>query len=166
MSFIRPELRDGLVRWREVIIATGAAGFGLLLYSQGGYVFGVLGILLMIGGGAGVWVALRRMRFAADGSAPGLVEIDEGRITYLGPYGGGVAELDLLTRILINHDTAQPGWVLHSGDGSVLTVPLAAEGAEALFDALSALPGFSARTALRARSDEANAQTPVWSKDL
>ena len=164
MSFIRPELRRNLNRWREVIVAIAAVGLGALIYGMGGILFAVLGLAAAGFGLAGLWVALRRMRFAADGSAPGLVEIDEGRITYLGPYGGGVAELDLLSRVLINHDTAQPGWVLHSADGSVLTVPLGADGAEALFDALSALPGFSPGAALRARADLSGRQIPVWQR--
>ena len=41
--------------------------------------------------------AWRRLRFAQGGEAPGVVEVDEGQIGYLGPgIGGFVALLDLV----------------------------------------------------------------------
>jgi len=91
MSFVRPELRAALWRWREVIAGFAVAGFGAWLAMLGGYFFYGLGGLVAVLGLALAWVAWRRARFHGQGAAPGVVEVTEGQITYLAASGGGFA---------------------------------------------------------------------------
>ena len=47
--------------------------------------------------------ALRRLRFARDPAAPGLIEVDEAQITYLSSLGGGAVSLAELAEIRAMH---------------------------------------------------------------
>ncbi|MEL6520124.1 MAG: hypothetical protein AAFQ66_04125 [Pseudomonadota bacterium] len=160
MSFVREEVRVLFVRWQEVLAALALVLIGLFVATRGGFfLVGVGGVLLALGS-LWAWVAYRRLAFLAKGDAPGLVEIDEGEITYLAPYGGAQMELDGISRVLI--DPARACWILESNETAPLSIPLEAKGAATLFDALCSLPGFSAQTALQARS--AKARVLVWER--
>ena len=140
---IRPDLRDRLLRWSEP--ASGAAFLmaGFWIATRGGWLLAAFGAG-MVGLGAG-WVVLglRRMRFQGFGDAPGLVELDEGRITYLGPQIGGSISLADLTEIRLLALRGRRVWRLRQSDGQALLVPVDAAGADLLFDAFASLPGLS-----------------------
>ncbi|MCV2867189.1 hypothetical protein OEW28_00930 [Defluviimonas sp. WL0002] len=141
MSFIRPELQKGLWRWREVLFAAGLVAVALWITRLGGYVFIPLGLVLgALGLGWGA-VAVRRLRFARTVDAPGMVEIDEGQIGYLGPTFGGYVALRELTEIRLIDIHGKRHWRLRQADGQVLLIPIAAAGADRLHDAFAALPG-------------------------
>ncbi|NUB44275.1 hypothetical protein GEU84_007765 [Fertoebacter nigrum] len=155
MTVLRPEALATLHRWREVIAAAVVAVLGLWLASQGGLLLIPLGLALAALAAFYGLLALRRMRFAQSTTAPGLVEVDEGQIGYMGPsFGGFVALPDLAElRLLTLH--GQRMWRLKQQDGQVLLIPVAAAGAERLFDAFATLPGMDTQALVAALSPAA-----------
>ncbi len=162
-GLLRPEALAALARWREVAGTLAFAGFGLWVTSFGGWFFLGVGLLLALAGLWGAVIALRRMRFRRDVEQPGIVEIDEGQVRYLGPYGGGIAALPEVVELELLSDLAgRRWWRLREAGGNVIAIPAAAEGADQLFDAFARLPGLSP-TALLAALDEPRGKTVrVW----
>ncbi|TYB82049.1 hypothetical protein [Maritimibacter fusiformis] len=164
MSFIRPEAIAGLKRWRGVI----AAGFVLALGLWWGLTsLGLIrwiGWVLAIFGGAAVWTGIQRARFRGGHGGVGVVAVDERQIAYLAPVGGGFASIEALTEVAIAPDrSGLPVWRFRSGM-ELLTIPAAAEGTEALFDALTALPGVDIEAAIRASRTRPDRTVVIWSK--
>ncbi len=96
MSFLSPQAQSFLTRWREAAAAGLLGLIGVRLLWQGGYFLGPLGTAVLVLALGWLTLAVRRMQFQRAGDAPGLVEIDEGQIGYLGPtFGGYVAVADL-----------------------------------------------------------------------
>jgi hypothetical protein len=138
---IRPAAQAALWKLREVFAAAGLAAVGLWLVALGGYVlvpFG--GAVAVVAAGFGV-LAWRRMRFAQSGDAPGVVEFDEGQVSYFGPDTGGAVALRELVELRLLVLAGRRVWRLKQQDGQALLIPVSALGAERLFDAFAALPG-------------------------
>ncbi len=163
MSFVRPEIARALSRWSEVLAAATVAGLGAWLASLGGPVMLVLGgATLVVSLALGV-IAWRRMRFRLDVEAPGIVTVDEGRIAYFGPITGGVVALSDLVEIeVIDVAGNRRCWRLRQSDGQMLLVPLAANGAAALYDHFATLPGMEARSLLAALEGDAVTARRIW----
>lgn len=138
MSLIRPEIILTLRRWSEVLTGLGVALFGLwALQARDAFFQGLAGLVILAGIALAV-IGWRRMRFHRDETAPGVVQIVEGQISYYGPTDGGfVAVNDLVELHLVN---AGASWLLIAQDGTRLEIPVAATGADALFDAFTRLP--------------------------
>lgn len=167
MSFVRPEVTALLGRWAEVLGAGGAGLLGIWIITWGGYFFGGLGTALVVAASAFGVVALRRMRFRMGVDAPGVVEIDEGKIGYLGPVFGGYMGLsDLAELQVLDVAGRRRCWRLKAADGQALLIPFAAEGAAALFDAFAALPGAEPRRLLRAADMPAPDPVTLWRRPL
>ncbi|MFD1912708.1 hypothetical protein [Halodurantibacterium flavum] len=165
MSFLRPEVAAALHRWREVIAAGGAGLVALWFIARGGWLLPGIGIVLLLAAAGFGLVALRRLRFARPVAAPGVVEVLEGQIAYLAPEGGGWVALSELAELGLSGG-AHPRWHLRQRDGRRLEIPVAAAGAERLFDVFTALPGLEARRLLRAL-DQAPDQAPdQWGPGL
>ncbi|NNU79675.1 hypothetical protein HMH01_04395 [Halovulum dunhuangense] len=169
---IRPKAIATLSRWSEPAIYAGAGAVGALLLVRGVQ----LGGWLVMGFGAGI-VALsalaglawyRRTRFQGGGTGAGLVEIDERRVGYLGPEGGGFVDLDALSRLdlLTPGDPGDAVWVLTHDDGLPLRIPLGARGAGRLVDVFSALPGIRMDAALAALEARRAQRVAVWRRSL
>ena len=146
---IRPEARALLRRWGEVLATLAVAGLGVWWAMTGiglprwlGWATAALGAGLSFG-------AIQRARFTRTDitPAPGIVELDEGEIRYLGPRGGGVVALDAILALSLSADSRF--WLVESADGTVLVIPRAATGSAALFDAFAALPGLDMTRLLR-----------------
>lgn len=163
---IRPELAEKLRPWAETLAALATAGFGLWVFSLGGWIFWPLGALIAAAALAWALDARRRMRFHSDASAPGLVELDEGAIRYLSPdriLGGEIALRDL-SEIRLLRLNGRAHWRLKSLDGQALLVPLDAAGAENLASAFAALPGLDmGRLAAALAARGVTVQT-LWSR--
>lgn len=156
---IRPEIRDGAWRWREVIAALAFAALGLWI---GVISFGIMvwiGFAMAALGAALAVSAAQKVRFKSDGDGPGVVTLDERRVTYLGPLDGGVADLDLMVQLDL---TPAPAWRLINGDGHYVDIPTNAMGVEALFDAFTALPGLKTEYMLSVLSRTRPAHMTVW----
>ncbi|GEM_PF-56580 len=166
-AMIRPELRRWALRHSEVLGAAGVALAGLWLIWLGGWILQALGVAVVLAGGAGIVIGLRRLRFRLPEDAPGVVEVLEGRIAYLGPETGGAVALSELSRIEIR---VLPGggaargrcWRLRQQDGQTLMIPLAARGAADLYDLFAALPGMSDRALQGALTGP---DRVIWSRD-
>lgn len=141
MPLIRPEITQGAFRAREVILGGLLALAGLWTALQGGFLLPPFGLALA---GLGlIWAvtAWRRMRFAQGVAAPGVVEIDEGQIGYLGPAAGGYVAIPDLTELRLIDMRGRRLWQLRQADGQALLIPVDATGADRLFDAFASLPG-------------------------
>jgi hypothetical protein len=138
---IRPEVRALARRWADPAAGAALAGLGLWLVLGGGWLTAALGVALAALGAGWLVLALRRRRFAADPGAPGIVEIDEGRVRYLHPVLPGEISLDDLAELHLAHFRGRRVWRMVDTGGRGLVVPLDAAGAPALFDAFAALPG-------------------------
>ncbi len=165
-SFLRPEAVAALRRWREVILAAAVVGLGAWVFVQGGYLLPVVGLLIAgLGAGLGI-LGLRRMRFSRGVSAPGIVQVVEGQITYLSPPGsgleGGFAGLSQLSEIALLTRAGTRVWRLSQTGQPALYVPTAAEGAEVLFDAFAGLPGLDSAQLLDAIEGPADLPRIVW----
>lgn len=143
-------MADLLARWRGAIAAVALAGLGLWWALGSGGIVAVLGWCMVALGAALGWSDWQRRRFAVAGDAPGLVEVLEGRISYFGPAGGGVAALSEIEAILIAERAGRRAWVLRSPGQPDLVIPVAAHGAAALFDAFGSLPGLTGGTLVAA----------------
>ena len=149
---IRPEAIAALTRWREVALASAVAALGLWTATRGGPILAVVGVALAALGAGLALTALRRLRFAQQIGAPGLVEVIEGEVRYFGPSFGGTASLADLTEIRLLMMRGRRMWRLKQSDGQALLIPVDAAGAEALYDGFSALPGMDMAAVLAALS--------------
>lgn len=138
---IRPGARDFLQRWQELGFALLVLAAGLWVMTRGGPVLLALGVAVAFLGAALALLALRRQRFAPVTGAPGVVEVDEQQVGYLGPTGGGFVSLRELVELRLLARGGKRFWRLKQADGQALLIPVDAAGADRLFDAFSALPG-------------------------
>lgn len=147
---IRAELRAALWRWREVIGAGVVAALGLWIAAQGGYLLVPVG-LLVAALGAGLAVqGWRRLRFVQGGDSPGVVAVDEGQISYMGPQLGGFVSVPELEELRLITLRGRRLWRLRQVDGQVLLIPVDAAGAAGLFDVFATLPGMDMAALLSA----------------
>ncbi|MEM8787693.1 MAG: hypothetical protein AAGE76_05490 [Pseudomonadota bacterium] len=168
-GFLRPEAVALLVRWREAIIGGCLLFFGLgwaLIDPKLGLLIGVLAGLI---GLAFLIEGIQRARFAAGGGGAGVVELDERLITYFGPQGGGAVSLDDVTRIQVLTTDAGPHasdmfWLFEATDGAILQIPGDAEGAAAIFDALTVLKDVDYGAAIAASGSVEPARFLIWER--
>lgn len=160
---IRPDAAARLVRWREALIGGAALGLGawLWLANSGllalfGAVAIAVGIVLLISG-------IRAARFRSDTLSPGIVGVDEGRITYMGPLTGGLVDLDEVTQVAFHRpDVGDAYWQLSHRQGGPLIIPDGAAGADKLLDALAPLPGLDTGAMVRAVQTRTPGTITVW----
>ena len=171
MSFIRPEITRASLRWFET--AVYAAVTLLILWwllTAAVDIYWRIGLMLVVGF-TGFWLtraAYLSARANRDRDGPGMVLIDERRITYLGPELGGFASINALEAIEVwapdppyYFDAAC--WILRQLDvDEGLIIPTNAEGAAGLIDAFSALPGFEADKAIAALNASEGSVATVW----
>lgn len=173
MSFLRPEAVRLIRLGAEPVIYTVIAGAfvwkGIALIGAGVWIAGGLmllpGLLAALAALGAIARALVAHRSARAG--PGIVAVHEGRITYMGPYGGGAIAIDTLTRVDIVTDPQSSfvtgaRWEMTDETGQRLSVPVSAANAEALLDVLGGLPGFSNLTAVRALQGESAGRRGIW----
>jgi hypothetical protein len=162
---IRPEAAETILRWREALLgATGVLlGIGMMATSSG--LSALLGLALALVGAVLGISGIRHARFdTAEEDAPGLVEVDEGQITYLSPVMGGAVALDDLVEVVFRRTAmGEAFWKLVSTEATIY-IPEGARGAEQLLDALAPLPGFDGGKMIRAVRARREATVKVWSR--
>ncbi len=164
-DFLRPELRDALMKYRDVLIGLALAVVGAWWSATAhgavafiGYAAVGLGIVLMIGG----W---QRMRFHSEGQGPGVIQIVERRLAYLGPLTGGVMEMDDAVSLALEPQSLPaPHWIITDAAGKVLEIPVNAEGSDALFDLFAALPGMRTEVMLAALDAPPPERQVIWQR--
>ena len=143
MSFVRPDARATLTRWAEPAVGAVLMLFGLWIASLGGLILIPMGLIIVALGAGWALLGWRRAMFRHDSGAPGLVELDEGRLRYLHPVMPGDISITDLTEVKLLSLRGRQVWRLKDLSGQALLVPADAAGADLLFDAFSALPGLS-----------------------
>ena len=167
MSFLRPEAMHALSRWSEILAALAAGLVGVWLATLGGPVMLALGGLMVAVALLLAVFAWRRMRFRMDVGAPGVVAVDEGRISYMGPVTGGAVDLAELVEIeVIDVAGGRRCWRIRQADGQMLLVPMAAAGAAALYDHFAALPGMETKVLMSALGGDALNGRRIWARRI
>jgi hypothetical protein len=162
---IRPEARDAIMRWREAL-----AGLALALLGAW-WVFGPRGLLtlpaiaLLVAGGALIWIGIQRGRFRGPGDGVGAVEVDEGRIYYLGPLTGGSVALREIERVTLLREPYPAHWRLDQPDRPPLLIPVNASGNDALFDAFASLPGLRTERMLHELQSSGVQGVVIWERN-
>ena len=143
MSFVRPEAISYFQNYRGFILSAMIVIAGVyILASSFGTTRIAGGVILIIGLLVG-HDAYRRFKFPNGRGGRGVLEVDERRVSYL--FGGieTSISMDSLDRIELHRSVkGLVTWVFYGPDG-MLSVPGDAEGTDALFDALVALPGIN-----------------------
>ena len=142
MLNLRPEAKALLLRWVEPTLWALATLWlawrtASAIPSQSWVGIVVAGTMTLIAA-AGLRNALLRRRALQERRGPGIVIVDEGRISYLGPLGGGTMALEEISRIEVYDET----WLFTGRDGTLLPISSGSEGVAPLADALAALPSF------------------------
>jgi hypothetical protein len=163
---IRAEALARLRPWRETV-AAGLAGLaGLWVATRGGPVLLAAGLVLVVFAAAWGLAAFRRLRFTQTVAAPGMVEVDEGQIGYLGPAFGGYVALPDLVELRLLTMRGRRLWRLKQADGQALLIPVDAAGADRLIDAFASLPGMDSGALLSALHGPPATGTPVGTGEL
>ena len=164
-DFMRPEAREALWRWREVLYAGAVALFGLW------WAWGGIGIVKWIGfiilGLAAILAlaGIQRGRFRQSGKGPGVVQVAERRLAYFGPLEGGAMDIADLTRLELDPSSyPAPSWRLTGIGGQSLMIPVNATGADALFDLFGSLDGINTEDMLDVLSQKPDQVVEVWAR--
>ncbi|KIC16476.1 MULTISPECIES: hypothetical protein [unclassified Leisingera] len=164
MSFIRPEARETLWQWREVLAAALMFLLGLKwAYSAAGFT-AITGWALVATGLVAAVIGVQRMRFRRGSGGPGVVQVDEGQIAYFGPLNGGAVAASELERLALDHTSKPPHWLLEQPGQPPLAIPVNAEGYEALFDVFAALPGLKTERMLAELRRRGPHQVVIWER--
>ncbi len=171
MTFIRPEVRAILWRWREVALTGLATLWGIRILGRGidqsSVTMTVAGLGIAAVAAILLFLAILRVRFHRSASAAGVVEVTERQVGYLGPEIGSYVSLDDLTRLEIVTNDRGPTeddvfWILTHRAGPPLLIPASAEGTDQLFDAFAALPGIRFEEAIKAMGSTEKARFLIW----
>ena len=162
MSFVRPEARAALWRWREVLLGLGLAILmGLWAASAFGFVrilasilFGLALVLILAG--------IQRGRFRSRGGGQGVVQVVEGQVRYFGPLNGGAVSMSELAALSLDGRSKPAHWLLVPDQGTALQIPVSAEGADLLFDAFTGLEGLRIEHLLRIKQADERQLQVVW----
>ena len=168
MSFVRPAAAEALARYAEPAAYAAVAALclwkGVTLLAGGAW----LGAALLAIGAVAAFAALGTAERAlvarrSAHAGPGIVAVQEGRISYFGPHGGASVAVDALVRVDIVSDGASgTRWELTDEAGQRLAVPASAANAGALLDVLGALPGFNNMAVVLAMQAEAPGRARIW----
>jgi hypothetical protein len=163
MSFIRPEAAQELRRWRESLIGGAMCLFGLWVALGTHGITSTVGASLLVMGTIMLFLGFQRARFRVGAGGAGLVQVDEGQVTYFGPYDGGTIALSLLERVELD-PTGNDGarWLLTQAGQPPLAVPTDAAGGEALFDVFASLPGLNTERMLGELRRHPNVRVTIW----
>ena len=134
-TFIRPEAKAALMRWRETIAGGLLATLGIWWIIGPGQLMAIIGGAAVVAGIALMVIGYQRARFRSSQDGIGSVEVDEGQVTYFGPLTGGAVALRDLTELALLRTSVTTHWRLSTRDAQ-LYIPVDAAGADALFDAI------------------------------
>lgn len=169
MSLVRPEAVEAIRRyaepaifglvaalclWKSVALLAAGAWIGLAPLA-----LGLLAAFATLGTAERALVARR-----SASAGPGIVTVQEGRISYFGPHGGATVAVDALVGIdiVIEGEPAVARWELTDEIGKRLAIPASAANAGALLDVLGGLPGFNNMAVVLAMGATEPDRTPIW----
>lgn len=162
MSFIRPEILNGIWRWREALAGAVVATFGMYwAVSQQG-LLAALGTVLAVIGALLIFTGIQRTRFRTGADGPGVVLVHERLVTYYGPLDGGSVSIDALASVELEPGSKPAEWVLTELGGAPLHIPTNATNAEALFDVFAALEGIQTENMLSKLRASPDTRVKIW----
>lgn len=167
MEFVRPEVKEGIWRWREALVGFAVSMLGLFWALSSIGFMSIVGTSLAIAGALLVFAGIQRARFRVGSGGSGIVYVDEGQVTYYGPIEGGTVSVADLT--LVELDPAakpHPVWILHDPASAPLRIPTNAEGAEALFDVFSGLEGLQTEKMLTELNNAPDRHVVIWQSKI
>lgn len=165
MSFLRPEAKAGLWRWREVLAGGAMLALGLWWgFGARGWMINGVGFGLILLAAGLIVLGLQRARFRAGNDGPGVVQVVEGRVAYFGPLTGGAVDMAEITRLTLDRRLHPAHWVLSQPGHDPLHIPVTAKGAEGLFDAFATLPGLRTEYMLRELRRDTSNESVIWQK--
>ncbi|GHA58016.1 hypothetical protein GCM10008927_24750 [Amylibacter ulvae] len=170
MNFIRPELREILLQWREVILLVAIMLVSLVFFATGGTLVRIITLGLFVIGAGFLYPAIRQARTAVSNQSVGVVEISERRIRYLSPdMGAEISANELMSVEIESRDVNSPmedvAWIFRDKHGYTMRIPSGAEGARGLLDAISSLPGADLDAVVRAMGYPQKALFTIWKKN-
>lgn len=160
---IRPEVQALFVKYREAIIGVLVTLLGLYWTTSVGLLQWV-GVAVALGGAVLVFTGIQRARFRSEGGGPGIVTLDEGEVSYFGPFDGGAVSMREMTMLSLDPTAIPPVWILSQGGQKDLYIPVNAEGSDRLFDAFATLPGIRTDHLLSALNRGADDVVVIWAK--
>lgn len=164
-DFIRPELRRVLWRWREALAGLALLALGLWWFGTFVRPVNWIGGAILLLGAAALVGGIQKARFRAGGTGPGVVQIDERRVTYFGPLTGGALDLDDLTRLELEPNAhPAPHWIMTGIGGQNLAIPVNATGADALFELFATLQGLQTTALVRHMQNTPEKRVTVWDR--
>ncbi len=169
MNAFREDAVKEVKRWLEPLflaLSLPLAAYWLWLgVTRPSYFYLFIGVLLGLVAGALLSLALIRLRLRAGGDAAGIVEVRERSIVYFSPHLGGDVSLETLSKIVISPSkSGSYNWILYAPEQRPLIIPFAAQGADHLLHAFSALPGLSLERLNRALKANRNVMHIVWQR--
>jgi hypothetical protein len=169
MSIFREGAVKDVKRWLEPLFL--ALGLPLAAYwlwlgvTRPSYFYLGTGAILALIAGSLLYLALIRLRLRGGGEATGIVEVRERNIVYFSPHLGGDVSLEGLSKIVISPSkSGSYNWVLYAPEQRPLIIPFAAQGADRLLHAFSALPGLSLERLNKALKADRNVMHIVWQR--
>ncbi len=142
-------------------IAISVLGVGWALSSVGFMV--TLGYAVTIAGALLIFAGIQRGRFKSDPMGTGIVAIDEGQVTYFGPFDGGSVHVDDLIQVDIDRSQPnEPAWLLLAEGADPLRIPMNASGADVLFDVFNGLDGMRTNRLLNEVERASGEHVIVW----
>lgn len=170
MNFVRPEVRTALWRWREVLLGAAITALGANLAFGSFGVLGWLGWLVLLVGLSLLVAGLQRARVRPRTGGPGVIELDEGQLSYLHAENGAIIMLPAVTRIEIETTDGGPleddlFWRFYQDNGYGARIPASAVGGERLFDALASFPGADYQKVIEASGSTQPHVFVIWRKE-
>ena len=164
-GFFRPEAMATLRRWREALtgVAVGLVGAAIALAALTFVLFWI-GLAVVALGAFLVFSGWQKGRFRRAATGPGIVALDEGRVTYMGPLDGGMADIEDLTALMLDTRSRPTVWILHRPGADPLHIPVSATGADRLFDAFLRLPGLNTGRMVRKLNNSRGETVLIWER--
>ena len=162
MSFIRSEVKNALWRWRESLTGGAVGLFGLWGALSADGTARMLGLAFTVAGAVLTFAGLQRARFRVGHGGPGVVQVDEGQVTYFGPLDGGTVAVRMLERVELDPASKPATWILTESGQPPLAVPTTALGAEALFDVFATLDGIQTERMLAELNRKPAEKVVIW----
>lgn len=163
---IRPELAATLRRWAEPLWAAVGLLLAVWLFTRGGWLMQGLGILFGLTSAAILFNGIRRARFRTGEGGPGVVQLDEGRIRYFGPFYGGSVSISDLNEIEIGpYPEGGLVWRLRALGEPALLIPVDAKGGDVIYDAFATLPGIDMGHVSGVTQTPPAERITVWRRD-
>jgi len=162
---IRPEAKRTLWRWREILFGLTLIGLGYLWVISYFGLLHLLGIFLMLVGGALLLIGFQRGRFRSDKNGPGILQVVEGQIGYFGPSEGGLVAISDISRISLVTYNRERCWQLEQTGLATIHIPVTAKGTDHLFDAFATLPGLKIESMVQKLTQHSSKTILIWERN-